>query len=638
MNRESLDKGCELGILALVLAILVYAPLATGAVRTPDFLVVQGLTLGVMFLWAARLWINPRPQWLWPPISWAVLAFAAYAIGRYRYADIEYVARLEMIQVVVYAVLFLAIVNNLHGQENLRIIVLALVFLAMAISFYAVFQFATNSNKVWTFIKPYPHRGSGTFISPNNLGGFLEMILPLGLAWLLVSRLKPLGKILVGYASLVILAGIAVSVSRGAWISTSLMLAVLFSVLLTQRAYRLPAAILLVVLLGAGAYVIPRAHFFHHRPKLVSDDGTVNDDTRFELWAPAVKLWETDPWFGIGPDHYNYRFRAVRPQSVQLQPDRVHNDYLNTLTDYGVVGLSLVFLSLAFLGAGIWRSWDHVRRSPGDLRSSNSNKFALVLGASLGLLAILFHSVVDFNMHIPANALVAVTLMAMLTSAMRFATERWWFRARVWTRILVTLALAGGMAYLGLQEIQRAREYAFLQKAKAAPNFSPAAIAALKNAFAIEPNDAETAYAIGEAYRIESWEGLDGYQELAKHAMGWFKRSMDLDPYDAYSQLRYGMCMDWLGETEKSWPYYNRAIELDPNGYYTANYVGWHYIQTGDLAAARSWFERSLRLEWQNNEIANSYLKIVSSRMLDAATNTGPELLLESKLQRALTQ
>ena len=55
MNRELLDKWCEKGILGLVLAILVYGPLATGAVRTADFLVLQGLTMGVMLLWL--LWL-----------------------------------------------------------------------------------------------------------------------------------------------------------------------------------------------------------------------------------------------------------------------------------------------------------------------------------------------------------------------------------------------------------------------------------------------------------------------------------------------------------------------------------------------------------------------------------------------------
>ncbi len=129
MSREVLDGWCERAILALVLAILVFGPLAFGAVTAPAFVVIQTLTLGVMLLWGARCWLQPRPQLLWPPICWAVVAFSAYAIGRYLTADIEYVARQELIRVLVYAFLFLAILNNLRRQEAIQAISCTLVFL-----------------------------------------------------------------------------------------------------------------------------------------------------------------------------------------------------------------------------------------------------------------------------------------------------------------------------------------------------------------------------------------------------------------------------------------------------------------------------------------------------------------------------
>jgi hypothetical protein len=97
MNRETLDRWCERGILILVLAILVLGPLAMGAVRPLEFLIIQGLTLGVLMLWGARFWLHSRPHLLWPPICWAVAAFTLYSIGRYLTADIEYVARQELI-------------------------------------------------------------------------------------------------------------------------------------------------------------------------------------------------------------------------------------------------------------------------------------------------------------------------------------------------------------------------------------------------------------------------------------------------------------------------------------------------------------------------------------------------------------
>src|SRR5437588_3747405 len=290
MNREVLDRWCERGILALVLGILVFGPLAFGGVRGIDFAIIQGLTVGVLLLWCARLWLSPRPQLLWPPICWAVLAFVAYAVIRYFTADIEYVARQEVLRVLLYVFLFLAILNNLHRQETTQVISFTLIFLAMAISFYAIYQFLTGSDYVWNFVKPYPHRGSGTYICPNHLGGFLELLLPLGLAYALLGRVKPVTRILLSYAAAVILGGIAVTVSRGSWISTALALLAFFGALMSLRNFRLPALVVLALVVGAGIFFFPKSVFFQLRMKrLVTPQGAIDDDLRCALWHPAVQ-------------------------------------------------------------------------------------------------------------------------------------------------------------------------------------------------------------------------------------------------------------------------------------------------------------------------------------------------------------
>ena len=260
MTRERLDQWCEKGILGLVLGILVFGPLALGAVRESEFLVLQAFTVGILLLWMMRLWLSVRLQFLCPPVCWGVLAFAIYAIVRYRMVitdgDIEYVARLELIRVLIYAFLFFAIVNNLHRQESIRIISITLLVLGMVIAIYAAYQFLNKAQHVWWFERPvgYWKRGSGTYICPNHLAGFLEMILPLGLAYMLTGRFGPVMKVFFGYAALVILAGLAVSGSRGGWVSVAVSLPVLFFVMMRERQYRLPALVALVILLAGGSW------------------------------------------------------------------------------------------------------------------------------------------------------------------------------------------------------------------------------------------------------------------------------------------------------------------------------------------------------------------------------------------------
>ncbi len=622
MNRERVDGWCERGILALVLGILVFGPLATGAVRTLEFLIIQGLTMGVIILWCARLWLNPRPQMLWPPICWIVVLFVGYAIARYLTADIEYVARQELIRVLIYAILFFAILNNLHRRESTQIVIFTLIFLAMAISFYAVFQFLTGSNRVWHFISPYKGRGSGTYISPNHLAGFLEMLLPLGLAYTLVGRAKPVTKVFLGYASLAVVAGIGVTVSRGSWVATGLALLIFFGLLVVHRNFRLTSLVLMIVLVSGGIFFVENTESFKDRFRKAFENGRLELDIRHEIWDATARMWQDHVWWGVGPGLFDCRFRPYRPSVLQMRPDLAHNDYLNTLADWGVVGASIVALALAALFVGVVKTWKHVRRPESHFgKSSGSNSFAFVLGASIGLLALLFHSALDFNMHIPANAILAISLMALLSAHLRFATESYWLTARLGVKLLATIALAAGFIYLGQQGWRRAHEYVWLQQASRAPLFSTAQAGALEKAFAAEPMNEETAYAIGEAYRTQSWEGGANYPELAARAMKWFSRCMTLNPYDGYGYLRYGMCLDWLDRHAEAGPYFNKADELDPNGSFTAANVGWHYVQIENYAAAKQWFERSLRLEGKDNTIAASYLGIVRQKMLEGTSD-----------------
>ena len=627
MNRETLDHWCERTILALVLGILVFGPLAMGAVDAPAFIVIQGLTVAVMLVWALRLWISPKPRLLWPPLGWAVLAFAALAIGRYLTADIEYVARREMIQVLMYAFLFFAIVNNLYRQESAQIISFTVIFLAMGISCFAVYQFLTHSNRVWNYVSPYLGRASGTYISPNNFAGFLGMLLPLATAYILVGRIKPVVRILLGYAALVMLAGMTVTFSRGGWVAVTAGLLALLGTLIFHRNHRLPALLLLVFLVGGGTVFttkyLSKTLSYMRRMGAPGETAELNLAVRFDIWTAAEQMWRDHFWWGVGPAHYDYCFQEYRPEGVQANPDRAHNDYLNLLADWGAVGGIIVLTGMVTFGAGLRKTWKYVRPSENDFGRGMSNRFAFFLGASAGLLALAVHSVVDFNLHIPANALLGVTLLALLSSNLRLATERYWLGAHLPVKMLATLTLAAGVAYLSCQGWRRGREAAWLAQAEPLPHFSPERAAAWKQAFAVEPMNFETAYNIGEAYRVQSFNGGQNYEDLAKTAMRWYARGMKLDPHNGYNYLRYGMCLDWLEKHDEAGPYFNRADALDPNGYYTAANVGWHYVQAGNYAAARSWLERSLRLESHGNSIAHSYLDIVEGKLVENASGQG---------------
>jgi len=223
-----------------------------------------------------------------------------------------------------------------------------------------------------------------------------------------------------------------------------------------------------------------------------------------------------------------------------------------------------------------------------------------------------------------------VTLMALLSGHLRFATDKYWLRARVWTKLVATTLALAGVVYIAPQAWHRAQEFVWLDRAQKVPNFSTGQILLLKRAYEVEPKNAATANAIGEALRRQSQEGGEHYQgqegvdyrQLAREAMTWFDKGMTLNRWESRNFTGYGWCLDWLDRPAESLPYFDRAEALDPNNYFNLNNVGLHYVAAGDYAAARPWFERSIRLEWNWNKIAVSYLKIIETRLVEEATNS----------------
>jgi O-antigen ligase len=641
MNRESLDRLCERGILGCVLAVLLWGPLASGAVYTQDLLVPLCLTAVALALWCGRLWLNERPKLLLPPVSWAVLVFVAYAVGRYFTCDIEYVGRVELLRVLLYAAVFFLVLNQLHGQEHTQVLAFSVIFLALGVALCALWQYLARANvvpsltalleslvfshKQWFFRREYVARASGTYINPNHLAGLLEMLVPLALAYVLVGRARPVTKVLLGYAALMMLAGLAVSGSRGGWVAGTGSLLVFFGLLATQRSHRLPALALLVVLVAGAVYFAKNSRLFQARMQPTFAEGRLELDLRAELWEATTQMWQDHRWWGVGPGHFDARFGMYRPPSVQLRADRAHNEYLNLLADWGVIGAGLIAAVLVTLAAGLVRTWRFVRRSEQEFKSNRSNKFALVIGAGSGLVALLIHSCVDFNLQIPANAILAAGLCALLASHIRFATEGCWFGGGRATKVLVSAVCVVVAVFFLQQTVRLGGEYYWLERAGALGAYSTEKIQALSRAHAFEPNNAETAFAIAECYRTQSFEGghdfedQEGYEKLAQRALTWYARGIRANPYDGYNYLGTGQCLDYINRYTEAQPYFDRAEQLDPNRYWTVALIGRHYVEIGDYGAARRWFERSLRLKWEDNEISTQWLERLNGLLARAA-------------------
>jgi tetratricopeptide (TPR) repeat protein len=225
-------------------------------------------------------------------------------------------------------------------------------------------------------------------------------------------------------------------------------------------------------------------------------------------------------------------------------------------------------------------------------------------------------------MHIPANAIQAVTLMALISGFFQHGKKDGWLVASHMGRWAVTLMLLAMLVFMTWQAWIRTKEIFWLAQADRLGSCSNAQIKALQRAMQAEPADAEIPHRIGACYRARSWQGGEDYKDLSREAMIWFDRSRQLDPFDPYNYAYYGMCLDWIGESGKAEGYLKRAHELDPNGYFITALVGWHYLNAEDYAESKKWLERSIQLYSADNFIARFYLQHVDKRLAEKKTGS----------------
>ena len=118
---------------------------------------------------------------------------------------------------------------------------------------------------------------------------------------------------------------------------------------------------------------------------------------RLPIWSDSLNLLRAYPVFGSGLGTYGTAFLKYQTTAVDLDYSFAHNDYLQLATELGLVGF-LIFLGL--MSAVFIRAIRTAAQGP------DRTARMLGLGCAGAMAAISFHSLTDFNMYIPANALV----------------------------------------------------------------------------------------------------------------------------------------------------------------------------------------------------------------------------------------
>ena len=265
----------------------------------------------------------------------------------------------------------------------------------------------------------FNEHATGTYANRDHYAGLLEMILPFAAAYSLALFQRETRQFTSRFVQLVaacgvlviaitLLAAIIQSVCRMAFLASLAGLFVGGTLALSskrlgddsKRPLRWRRKLLPLAGLGLAVFfaflLLPHDALMGRLTELASTD-KVSADARGQIWRDTTGLIKAFPVFGCGLGGFQscfLRFKTVAPMNTV---DYAHNDYLQVLAEMGVIG----FVSgLLFVGRLLQQTLRGV------LGAHSVDERYLAIGCLASMTAMLLHSLVDFNMYVPANGMV----------------------------------------------------------------------------------------------------------------------------------------------------------------------------------------------------------------------------------------
>lgn len=433
-------------------------------------------------------------------------------------------------------------------------------------------------------VEQYAGRLSGSFGIPNSLAALMLLVLPGAVAMAWRGRGRGWRRLGVGL-TVVFLAALFLTVSRGAWLSAGLTVA---SVPLWwgRGAWwrRLGVSLALVVaggvLLTAVVGVSPVAHA--RLSALVRDLG---ERSRPIMWKGAWQLHRDAPVWGTGAGSYAVLFERHRPEFFQDDPNWPHNDYLGTLSDYGWLGVGLSFGVAVAVAV-----WAYRNRGRGTGDRDESVRW-LRRGGALGVMAFALSLGVDFHLKIPAlGMLVGVVAACVVASyapgrsvpmpsmGLRVLSLVLAMGVGAWAAaVVVPLYLAEGARYAARQRIDRWGAEAAGQPL---PRYDVEwVLSDFERAARLHPGNAQAWADLAYAYELLAQIDPGRRLDLGKHAEEAANQALARSRVVPEFWIRRGVALDLQGRWGEASADFTEAARLAPAAAWVWFYQAFHLSQ-----------------------------------------------------------
>jgi len=573
------------------------------------------LQLGASLLWvllagalalhlAAR---RPGPD----TVDAFVFLFLLYAGWTYTRTPVEYSARLEWCWILAYAATFWFVRYGLPSRHWAFGLIGVVILAALASCIYAFIHRENPVHLIWGLPRPnYGARVSGTFGCPNHFANLMVMAALSCIFLGAYSRFAWPLRIFLFYLAAVLTAGLFLSVSRGgyiAWLAGMLVVAwVLFRVPGIRWWWK--AAVSLLVAGGTVMVVIKNPFVMDRLDKMMEGD------VRLKLAQLSIQYWKEAPVWGHGAGAYDYVYLRDHGPEMHTRAIYAHCDYLNTLVDYGAVGLALVLLFLLAVAVKlILRS----RKGPHERET-----LLLRLGwAALAAMAV--HSVFDFSLHIPACSLAFFIVLG--ASLMRTPREERvlppgppaWAARSGWAAFLAVCLASAALLASTAWKTHQGQRLGQLAEAQFRSLDTAALDAAGDRLWAADPGAYPLLTRFGDALRIKAAEAaadlessppesrtalLQAREEAGRLSLKFYQRAHRAAPLDDTLLVKQAMTLDVLQRFPEAYLAYAQAIEYRPHNRFFRYNLGIHLMETGQIEAAMEQLEIAAKLKVDSRE------------------------------------
>jgi putative inorganic carbon (HCO3(-)) transporter len=387
----------QFGVLLIVPAVP-FGSLRQVSVGVMSVGATEALVALVLAAWLMRMVVQRQIRVTWPPLTlplmifWGVLVLSSLNSVSLQHSIKEIVKWTEVL------FLYVMVANEMDARWSRWLVFVVLSTGALA-AMQGIYQFLFQAGPEGFVLFGRFMRAYGTFEQPNPYAGYLGLTLPLAVGLILAAVLPERGRVEGRWliwatgCGVLMLAALAMSWSRGAWLGFAAALMVMVLAIVARRGRLAALAVLFVMLLAyillAGGFslvppsVVQRFSDFVPYLGIVDVRGVEVTDANFAVlermahWQSALSMWTEHPWLGVGIGNYETVYPTYALPLWPLPLGHAHNYYLNIAAETGVLGLAAY---LFLWGAALLGAWRAVRRASG-----------WYLGVALGVLGVLVH-------------------------------------------------------------------------------------------------------------------------------------------------------------------------------------------------------------------------------------------------------